>query len=171
MIILIAAIGENNELGKDNQMLWHLPEDFKHFKNKTMGHAMLMGRKTLESLPGILPGREHIVLTRDKTYSNDKVSLIYDIEEALALPKDTLYVIGGGQIYTQFLPHADRLELTRVKGNFKADVYFPEINFDDWELMYSEAHSKDEKHKFDYVFETWERKDKTTKEKDSVLLQ
>lgn len=158
MIILIAAIGKNNELGIDNSMLWHLPKDFKHFKDKTTGHSIIMGRKTLESLPGILPNRKHMVITRNKEWKHPQVTSIHSIEEVLALKDTPKYIIGGGEIYTALLPYADVLELTRVDHEFHADTFFPEINFDEWECTYTEQHQADEKHKFAYRFETWVRK-------------
>lgn len=158
MITLIAAIGKNKELGANNKMLWHLPNDFKHFKSKTTGHTIVMGRKTLESLPGILPNRKHIVLTRDKNWRHEQVEVVHSIKEVLALPHNPLFIIGGGEIYRAFLPYADVLELTRIDATFEADTFFPEINFNNWQCTYSEQHESDEKHRYPYRFETWKRK-------------
>lgn len=158
MITLIAAIGKNKELGANNKMLWHLPNDFKHFKSKTTGHTIVMGRKTLESLPGILPNRKHIVLTRDKNWRHEQVEVVHSIKEVLALPHNPLFIIGGGEIYRAFLPYADVLELTRIDATFEADTFFPEINFNNWQCTYSEQHEPDEKHRYPYRFETWKRK-------------
>lgn len=158
MITLIAAIGKNKELGANNKMLWHLPNDFKHFKSKTTGHTIVMGRKTLESLPGILPNRKHMVLTRNKNWKHKGVEVVHSIEEILAITDKPLFIIGGGEIYRAFLPYADVLELTRVDASFEADAFFPEINFNNWQCTYSEQHEVDEKHKYAYRFETWKRK-------------
>lgn len=163
MITVIAAIGKNKELGLHNEMLWHLPKDFKHFKDKTTGHTIVMGRKTLESLPGILPNRKHIVLTRNKNWEQENVEVAHSIKEILALPHKPLFIIGGGEIYRAFLPHADVMELTRVDGTFEADTFFPEVNFNDWQCTHSEQHEADEKHKYAYRFETWKRKQSTRK--------
>lgn len=157
MITLIAAIGENYELGLDNKMLWHLPNDFKHFKNKTLNHPIVMGRKTLESLPGLLPKRQHIVLTRDKNWQYPGVTIHHSVQEVLLLNKP-YFVIGGGEIYRAFLPYADILELTRVEGSFQADTFFPDINFNEWQCTFSESHATDDQHKYAYTFETWKRK-------------
>lgn len=157
MITLIAAIGKNKELGLHNEMLWHLPKDFKHFKAKTTGHTIVMGRKTLESLPGILPNRKHIVLTRNKNWEHENVEVVHSIKEVLAMHKP-LFIIGGGEIYRAFLPYADVMELTRVDGAFEADTFFPQINFNEWQCTFSEQHKTDEKHQYAYRFETWKRR-------------
>lgn len=158
MIILIAAIGKNKELGANNTMLWHLPKDFQHFKAKTTGHSIVMGRKTLESLPGILPNRKHIVLTHNRNWQQEGVATVHSVKEALRLPDNPKYIIGGGEIYRQFLPYADTLELTRIDASFQADAFFPEIDFNEWQCTFSEQHQADEKHLYPYRFETWQRK-------------
>lgn len=163
MIILIAAIGENNELGKDNGLLWHLPNDFKRFKKLTSHHFLIMGRKTFESLPGALPTRVHIVLTKNRKYGKEDAVVVYSMDEALqkAKSKKDVYIIGGGEIYKQGLKIADKLELTRVHAEFpEADTFFPAFSKDEWELISEEKHEKDEKHKYDYTYETWVRKKK-----------
>lgn len=163
MIILIAAIGENNELGKDNGLLWHLPNDFKRFKKLTSHHFLIMGRKTFESLPGALPTRVHIVLTKNRKYGKEDAVVVYSMDEALqkAKSKKDVYIIGGGEIYKQGLKIADKMELTRVHSEFpEADTFFPDFSKDEWELVSEEKHEKDEKHKYDYTYETWIRKKK-----------
>lgn len=163
MIILIAAIGENNELGKDNGLLWHLPNDFKRFKKLTSHHFLIMGRKTFESLPGALPTRVHIVLTKNRKYGKEDAVVVYSMDEALqkAKSKKDVYIIGGGEIYKQGLKIADKMELTRVHSEFpEADTFFPDFSKDEWELVSEEKHEKDEKHKYDYTYETWVRKKK-----------
>jgi dihydrofolate reductase len=158
-IILIAAIGENNELGKNNDLLWHLPDDFKRFKNLTQNHDMVMGYKTFRSLPRLLPNRKHIVIST-KDLTSDESQLVYckNLSEAFATSKtNPTYVIGGGQIYSQAMEFADKLELTRVHGTFDAAVFFPEIPKDQFELLYSEFHEADEKHAYAFTYETYIR--------------
>jgi dihydrofolate reductase len=160
MIILIAAVAKNNALGKNNKLLWHLPNDFKRFKTLTTGHNIIMGRKTFESLPGILPNRTHIVITRQKKYTPESCIVVNNFKSAIEIcPKnEDLYVIGGGEIYKQSIEIADNIELTVVDATFEADTFFPEIDLNLWKLTNSEHHLKDDKHKYDYSFLTYERK-------------
>ena len=160
MITIIAAVGQNNELGKDNTIIWHLPDDFKRFKYLTTGHHIIMGRKTFESFPKPLPNRTHIVISRQKNYSPNGCIVVDNLQKAIALvPKnEEVFVIGGGEIYTLALPFATKLELTRVFGTFTADAFFPAINFHNWQLINEELHKQDEKHSFSFCFETYIRK-------------
>ena len=161
IITLIAAAAENNALGKDNQMVWHLPDDFKHFKKLTSGHHIIMGRKTLESMNGPLPNRTNIVITRKENYTYQGCTIVHSLEEALkACPQnEEVFVIGGGEIYKQAMDMADKIELTRVHTTIDdADTFFPEINTEEWHLTKEEYHPKDEKHKFDFTYRTWVRK-------------
>lgn len=161
MIILVAALGENNELGKDNELLWHLPEDFKRFKAMTSHHFIIMGRKTFDSLPGPLPTRVHIVLSRNRNYSMVDAQVVRNMDEALekAKSKKDAFIIGGGEIFKMGLKFADKMELTRVHATFpEADTFFPEFSKDEWELVNEEKHEKDDRHKYDYTYETWVRK-------------
>lgn len=157
MIIAIAAIGLNNELGKDNQLIWHLPNDFKRFKTLTTGHYIIMGRKTFESFPKPLPNRTHVIITRQKNYTAENCIVVDSLEKAIAIcPKDVdVYVIGGGEIYKQSIEHIDKLEITRVYHSFEADTFFPEIDTAIWELVSEEFHPKDEKHAYDFCFQTY----------------
>lgn len=161
MIVMIAAAAENNALGKDNQLLWHLPDDFKRFKALTTGHYIIMGRKTFESFPKPLPNRTHVIITRQKDYRYEGCIVVDSIEKAMAIvPKDkTVFLIGGGEIYQQGLPFSDQIELTRVHESFEADTFFPEIDPSTWRLVNAETHPKDEKHKYDFTFETYIRKE------------
>lgn len=122
-----------------------------------------MGRKTFESFPRPLPNRTHIIITRQKDYQHDGCIVVSSIDEALEKVKDQdkAYVIGGGEIYKQFMPLIDKIELTRVHGTFEADAFFPEINPNEWELVFQELHPKDEKHNYDFTFETYVRKEKS----------
>ena len=160
MIIMIAAAAENNALGKNNDLVWHLPDDFKRFKELTSGHHIIMGRKTFESFPKLLPNRTHIIITRQKKYQPEHCIVVDSIEKALEfVPEDeNAFIIGGGEIYKQSLEYADVIELTRVHGLFEADTYFPEINPDHWELIEEEYHPKDEKHLIDFTYQTYIRK-------------
>lgn len=157
MIIAIAAIGLNNELGKDNQLIWHLPNDFKRFKTLTTGHYIIMGRKTFESFPKPLPNRTHVIITRQKNYTAENCIVVDSLKKAIAIcPKDEdVYVIGGGEIYKQSIEHIDKLEITRVYHSFEADTFFPEIDTAKWELVSEEFHPKDEKHAYDFCFQTY----------------
>lgn len=166
MITMIAAAGQNNELGKDNDLIWHLPIDFKRFKALTTGHYIIMGRKTYESFPKPLPNRIHLVITRDKNYiaktpegREQDIMVVHSLDEALlkSSSDETPYIIGGGEIYTLGLEVADRIELTRVHGTFNADTFFPEIDTTKWEKISETHHEKDEKHNYDFTFETWDR--------------
>ena len=160
MIILIAAVAENNALGKNNDLLWHLPNDFKRFKEITSGHYIIMGRKTFESFPKPLPNRTHVIISRQKEYKKEGCIVVENLEKAIAIcPKDeTVFVIGGGEIYKQSIDLADQLDITCVHHSFEADVYFPDIDMNIWELTTEVFNPKDEKHLFDYTFQTFTRK-------------
>lgn len=165
MITLIAAAAENNALGKDNDLLWHLPEDFKRFKQITSGHYIIMGRKTFESFPKPLPNRTHIIITRQKEYLVEGCLVggglvVHSLEEALEIApqNEEVFIIGGAQIYKQALPFADKIDLTRVHIELDADAFFPEFNTSEWNLVFSEKHFKDEKHQYDFTFETYIKK-------------
>ena len=159
---MIAAIGKNNALGKDNDLLWHLPDDFKRFKQLTTGHKIIMGRKTFESFPKPLPNRTHIIITRDHNYSLDLPSciVVHSIDEALNLVQDDpiSYIIGGGEIYDLGMPHADVLEITKVHESFDADAHFPEIDKKVWKLIKEEFHPSDERHNYNFTYLTYQRR-------------
>ena len=160
MIILIAAAAENNALGKDNDLIWHLPDDFKRFKAITTGHYIIMGRKTFESFPKPLPNRTHIIITRQKSYHPDGCLIAASLEKAIEMaPKnEDVFIIGGGEIYKQSIEIADKIELTRVHHHFEADTFFPEIDEKKWRLITEAYHPKDEKHAFDFTFQTYLKK-------------
>lgn len=160
MIIMIAAASENNALGKNNELVWHLPNDFKRFKTLTSGHHIIMGRKTFESFPKPLPNRTHIVISRQESYKPEGCIVVNSLEEAIEIcPKDEeTYIIGGGEIYNLGISFSDKIELTRVHHNFEADAFFPEIDTNNWELELSEFNPKDDKHLFDYTYQTYVRK-------------
>ncbi|MDC6361403.1 MULTISPECIES: dihydrofolate reductase [Flavobacteriaceae] len=160
-LIIIAAAAENNALGKDNDLVWHLPDDFKRFKSLTTGHKIIMGRKTLESFPKALPNREHIVITRDKKYTPKfPCTVVHSLDDAIALVdgQETAYIIGGGEIYKQSMNLATDIELTRVHGTFEADTFFPEIDETQWELLKEEHHPKDDRHQYPFTYLTYKRR-------------
>lgn len=163
MISLIAAIGKNNELGQNNTLLWHLPNDLKHFKDITRGHSVIMGRKTFESLPnGALPNRRNIIITRDKDYIRENIEVVNSLEEALKIFENTeeeIFIIGGGEIYKQAISFADKLYITHIEAESKdADIFFPIIDKNIWEETTRENHTKDEKNLYDYAFVEYEKK-------------
>lgn len=160
-LIIIAAAAQNNALGKDNDLVWHLPDDFKRFKSLTTGHKIIMGRKTLESFPKALPNRKHIVITRDKKYTPKfPCTVAHSLDDAIALVdgQETAYIIGGGEIYKQSMNLATDIELTRVHGTFEADTFFPEIDETQWELLKEEHHPKDDRHQYAFTYLTYKRK-------------
>lgn len=159
MIVLIAAVAENLALGKNNDLIWHLPNDFKRFKTITSGHYIIMGRKTFESFPKPLPNRTHVIISRQKEYQPEGCLVVDSIEKAIEIaPKNTtVFVIGGGEIYNLAMPLADKLDITRVHHQFEADAFFPEIDLTKWKLVSAEKNFKDEKHLYDYSFETYTR--------------
>ena len=171
IISLIAAIGKNNELGKGNDLIWKLPADQKFFRETTTGHPMVMGRKTFESLPGILPDRKHIVITRDKSYlrptdakalaGKHDVDVVGSLEEALAPFKNTeteVMVIGGAEIFRQSMDIANRLYITEVDAEDKAaEVFFPPIDKTKWREVSRLPHSPDDKNPLPYTFIIYER--------------
>lgn len=167
MLTIIAAVGKNNELGYNNKMLWHLPNDLKRFKQITTGHTLIMGRKTFESLPGLLPDREHFIITRNSSYhvennknSNSSVIIFNSIEEMMkSLEKDKEYfVIGGGEIYRQLLLYTEEIYLTVIDEEFVADAFFPEIDYNQWEIIEKEKGIMDVKNVLPHSFITLRRK-------------
>lgn len=160
-IVIIAAAAENNALGINNDLPWHLPSDFKRFKALTTGHKIIMGRKTLESFPKALPNREHVVVSRDRNYQPKfPCTLFHSLEDAIAYVKNepVSFIIGGGQIYKQAMALATKIELTRVHTEVEADTFFPDIDLNQWELIHEEYHSKDERHSYDFSYLTYQRK-------------
>ena len=159
-ITMIAAAAENNALGKENDLVWHLPDDFKRFKQLTSGHYIIMGRKTFESFPKLLPNRTHVVITRNQDYKAEGAIVVDSIDKALqaASPDPSPFIIGGGEIYTMGLDYADYIELTRVHGEFEADTFFPEIDLSKWELIKEEFHDTDEKHKYPFTYLTYKKR-------------
>lgn len=140
MLSIIVAKASNDVIGSDNKLLWHISEDLKRFKEITSGHTIIMGRKTFESLPKVLPNRHHIIITRDTNFKVDSeaVTIINDISDLIGKFKDTeeeAFIIGGGEIYKTLMPYTKKLYLTRVYKDFEGDTTFPSINYDEWTVI------------------------------------
>jgi dihydrofolate reductase len=161
MIAIVVAVAENNVIGKDNQLIWHLPADLRFFKNLTMGHPILMGRKTYESIGKPLPGRTTVIITRQQDFEAPGCIVTNSVDEAIAearkLDQD-IYIIGGAEIYKQALAKVDTIYLTRVNHTFDGDTFFPEIDEKNWEVESEEKHEPDEKNTYSYSFITLKRK-------------
>jgi dihydrofolate reductase len=160
-LTIIAAVGENDEIGRNNQLIWHLSDDLKRFKSLTSGHAIIMGRKTFESFGKPLPNRKHIVITRQQNFKvPDNVIVVNDIADAIDAAKGDLqpFVIGGGEIYKQAMPFADKIELTRVHESFDADTFFPKIDELTWKEVDKKDHQKDDYHDHSFSFVTYKRR-------------
>ncbi|MBU0489948.1 MAG: dihydrofolate reductase [Bacteroidetes bacterium] len=159
LISIIVAIAHNNVIGNNNQLIWHLPADLKRFKQITTGHHIVMGRKTWESIGKPLPGRISVVITRNADYKAEGAIVVSDLHQAIQVARaDTeIFIIGGGEIYKQFLPLVDKLLITRVETGFGGDTFFPEIKQNEWTLQ-SETHFEpDEKNQWRYVFQEYHR--------------
>ena len=157
-ITIIVAAAENNAIGKDNDLIWSLPDDLKRFKKLTSGHSIIMGRKTFDSFPGLLPNRKHIIISKkSEDYFPENVVVVNSIEKALKVCNDdeNPFIIGGGQIYKLAMEMSDKIELTRVHAEFEADTFFPKINQGEWELINEEKHEIDERHKYSFTYKTY----------------
>ena len=159
---LIVAKAENNAIGKGNDLIWRLPADLKFFKKTTLGHTLIMGRKTFESIGFPLPGRTTIIITRENNYKQEGCKIAHSIEEALSLVEndDSPFIAGGATIYDQALEKGliDEMIITEVHEEFDADAYFPEINMEDWMEVSREINETDEKNKYEYSFVTYKKK-------------
>jgi dihydrofolate reductase len=161
MISFIVAMDENRVIGKDNQLPWRLPEDLKFFKRVTMGHPIAMGRKTHDSIGRVLPGRENIVITRQKDYKSEDCTVVSSVEEFVKYSKkqsNEVFVIGGAEIFKETFEFADRLYITLIHEEFAGDTFFPEFELSKWELVSNEKGLKDDKNPYDYEFRIYERK-------------
>jgi dihydrofolate reductase len=154
LISLIAAVAKNGVIGIENRLPWRLPADLQHFKSLTMGKPIIMGRRTWESLPGVLPGRRHIVITHNRDYPAQGCDLVHSVDEALQLAGDVpeVMIVGGGGLYGQMLPRADRLYLTRVDVELAGDAYFPEIDWSQWQEVSRVSHPADSSNEHAYTF-------------------
>ncbi len=160
MTTIVVAMGEKNEIGFENQLLWHLPKDLKHFKDLTSGHPIIMGRKTYESIGKPLPNRTNIVISRKTDWFEEGILIVGSIKEALKFAKkidEDIFIIGGGTIYEQTIDLCDKLEVTLVKAELKADTFFPKIDVKIWRKTSEICHEKDEKNDYDFCFQTFEK--------------
>ena len=161
MLSLLVAASENNVIGKDNRLPWHLPNDLKYFKNQTWGMPILMGRKTFESIGKPLQGRKSIVITRSREWKHESIDVVYSIDEAIEKAKTVgakeIFVIGGAEIFKTAFQKAGRIYLTRVHQVFDGDAFFPEISSPKWSLVQNRFCSADEKNPFAHTFQVWER--------------
>jgi len=157
----IVAYAENRVIGKDNDLIWHLPDDLQHFKRHTAGRTIIMGRKTWDSLGGRpLPKRRHIVITRKEGFEAQGAEVVHSLEDAIALAKneEEVFIVGGAQIYELSLPYLDILEITEIHAAPEGDAFFPIWNQDEFELISDVHHPIDENHEFSFNFKTWKRK-------------
>ena len=158
MMVLIVAMAENRVIGIGNRLPWHLPADLKHFRTLTWGHPIVMGRKTFESIGKPLPGRENIVLTRDPSYVVDGVTVCTDLNQMIRrAAEETLYIIGGSELYSQCLTNADRIHITRIDQSFEGDAYFPQLDEMSWKLIKRVDGIVDVTNTLPHAFEEWAR--------------
>lgn len=161
MLSIIVAVAENNVIGKDNKLIWHLPEDLKRFKKLTTGHTIIMGRKTFESLGRVLPNRKHVILCNDMELNieDENVEMLEDISMLKQYIDSTEenFIIGGATIYKLLLPYANKIYLTLIHEKFEGDVFFPEIDEREWKIVETEKGLKDEKNPYDYEYITYTR--------------
>jgi len=163
----VVAASTNNIIGKDNQLLWRLPNDMKFFKNTTWGMPLVMGRKTFESLGKPLTGRTNIVITRKKDWTPEGVKVVSNLDEAMLAAADVdakeAFIIGGGEIYKQTMPLVHRIYITRVHAILQGDTSFPVIDESEWDLLSQLDFKADDKHKYDYCFQVWQRRNVKSK--------
>ena len=153
---LVVAITENNVIGLDGNMPWHLPADLKHFKDLTSGHAVLMGRKTYDSIGKALPNRLNLVITRSSEFKADGVTVVHSVDDAIAIAKDMrLFVIGGSEVYALAMEHVKVMHVTRIHASIEGDTFFPTLNASDWNLLSTENRPPDEKNPIELTFEEW----------------
>ena len=158
IIAAIVAIDLNHAIGKNNQLLWHLPADLKFFKQTTMGCPIIMGRKTYQSIGRLLPGRKNIIITRNEDFKIEGAEIYQSLNAAISeCDSEKAFVIGGAEIYTLAMPMIKELYITIVKNKFDADTFFSKINTSQFNLVWEECHEADEKNKFDYCFQKWIR--------------
>ena len=162
MLSIIVAIANENVIGKDNKLIWHIPEDLKHFKEITSGHKIIMGRRTFESLGGILPNRKHIILCNDMEMDidNENVEVLEDISmlDKYINSDEECFVIGGATIYKLLMPYSNKMYITKINQDFEGDVYFPEIKDEEWKEVDRQKGLKNDANPFDYDYITYIRK-------------
>ncbi|AKO91717.1 type 3 dihydrofolate reductase [Priestia filamentosa] len=160
MISFIVAMDDNNLIGKDNALPWHLPADLAYFKKVTTNHTIVMGRKTYESIGRPLPKRKNVVLTHSTSFQEEGVTVIHSLDELKEMANhsnEELFIIGGARLYEQLLPVADRLYVTHIRATFDGDTHFPVFSKEEWKIIDSKEHKKDEKNAYDYEFVVYER--------------
>lgn len=160
MISLIVAMDQNRLIGKDNQLPWHLPADLQYFKKVTMGKPIVMGRKTFDSIGRVLPGRENVIVTRNRSYTNDNCTVLHSVDEVKQFAEASeqeVFIIGGAEIFKEILPVADRLYITEIQESFEGDTYFPAIDEKKWKLVSSTPGIVDEKNKYAHQYIVLER--------------
>ena len=157
---ILVAMGRNRVIGRDNRLPWRLPVDLQRFKTLTMNHAIIMGRKTYDSIGRALPGRRSFVLSRSTRFHPEGVTVVRSLDEALAAceGEDEVFVIGGGSLYQEALQRADRLYLTQIEADFEGDVFFPEVDLGEWNLVAEERYPSDEGNPYSVSFRTYERR-------------
>lgn len=155
----IVAAADSNAIGKDNRLLWHLPNDLQFFKRTTLGHPIIMGRKTYESVGKPLPNRRNIIITRQPDYAVEGAEVVHSLQEALALciGNAEVFIVGGAEIYKQALPILGRIYITRVHTELTGDTFFPDFDEREWVLISEENHAPDERHAYAYTFMVYER--------------
>lgn len=162
MLSILVACAANGVIGNKNDLPWHLPADLKRFKSLTMGHSVIMGRKTFESILARihkpLPGRTNIVVTRNHTFKSPSVKVVHSLDEAFVAAKNDGFVIGGAQLYQQALPKIERLYVTEVRADIEGDTYFPNLDYTHWQEVKRENHKKDDTHDYNYDFVVYDRK-------------
>ncbi len=162
MLSIIVAKAKNNIIGKENQLIWHLPADLKHFKEITSGHTIIMGRKTFESLGRVLPNRKHIVFSQNPDFkvNDENVQIVHsmlEIQQYIESEEEN-FVIGGAMIYNLLMPHVTKMYVTEIEEEFEGDAFFPRVNPEIWEETSREKGIKDEKNNLDYYYVTYRRK-------------
>ncbi len=163
IISLIAAMGRNRVIGNKGKLPWHMPADLEYYKSKIKGKTVVMGRKTFDSMGNKpLPNRTNIIITRDQNYKVEDALVVHSAEEAIKEaekinPNQELMVIGGSEIYKEFLPRANRIYLTIIEGEFKGDAFFPEYDITEWKEVSYEEHERDKDNPYDYRFVVLER--------------
>lgn len=159
IVSIIVAVGNNNVIGKDNKLIWHLPADLKYFKSLTMGHHIIMGRKTFESIGKALPGRTSIIVSRQPTYKIPGCIVVHSLEEAVNVANNDpeIFIIGGAEIFKESLHLVNRIYLTRIYEDFEGDTFF-DIDLSNWKLIFKEDHISDEKNPYNHSFCTYEKK-------------
>lgn len=159
---IIVAASENNVIGKDNRLPWHLPADLKYFKNTTWAMPIIMGRRTFESIGKPLPGRHNIVITRNKDYNADGATVVGNLNDAVKAAESNdvneFFIIGGAELFNTTMDQAQRIYLTRVHATIDGDVFFPALNKEEWELVSEKKMEADEKNEYDLSFQVWEKR-------------